>query len=266
MTTRSNNRGLARYRRRRDFKRTPEPRGQRGKHGDSLSDEPVFVVQLHDASSPHFDFRLEADGVLKSWAVPKGPSTDPGDKRLATPTEDHPLAYRHFEGIIPEGQYGGGAVIVWDEGTYSKLTVDDHGEELPLSEALQRGHASFRLNGHKLHGAYSLTRFRGRASGDRDTWLLVKHGHAHAHAGADTATDRDANADRQAGGNADGKRDRNGKPVRNEQGRDGGNGSGRGRGKARRRAGSAARRGSNPRKARSVLSGHTLAQLRREAR
>ncbi|MDT0309353.1 DNA polymerase ligase N-terminal domain-containing protein [Streptomyces sp. DSM 44917] len=154
---------LARYRGRRDFSRTSEPSGGAAADGH----RPRFVVQLHDASRMHFDFRLEADGVLKSWAVPKGPSTDPQDKRLAMPTEDHPLDYRDFEGVIAEGEYGAGTVIIWDEGTYE--------EAEPVDGGLERGHLSFRLNGRKLRGDWALTRFR-RASRDGrgEAWLLVK--------------------------------------------------------------------------------------------
>ncbi|MGW8764931.1 DNA polymerase ligase N-terminal domain-containing protein [Streptomyces sp. NPDC055815] len=163
---------LATYRRRRDFSRTTEPKGGgRGRTGD----RPCFVVQIHDATAMHFDFRLEVDGVLKSWAVPKGPSTDPHDRRLAMPTEDHPLEYRDFEGVIAAGEYGAGTVIVWDEGTYRDLSTDRHGDALPLGEALERGHASFWLDGRKLHGGYSLTRIRTGDDGDREAWLLVKH-------------------------------------------------------------------------------------------
>lgn len=174
---------LDRYHRRRDFTRTAEPRGaEPGEPGD----RPRFVVQIHDARTLHFDFRLEADGVLKSWAVPKGPSTDPHDKRLATPTEDHPLEYRTFEGVTPEGEYGAGAVIVWDEGTFRNLTTDRDGRPVPFAEALDRGHASFRLEGHKLHGGYALTRIRTdrdparRGGGNREAWLLVKRADARA--------------------------------------------------------------------------------------
>lgn len=167
---------LAEYRRRRDFSRTREPEGHGGEGGAA---GPSFVVQIHDATSMHFDFRLEADGVLKSWAVPKGPSDDPHDKRLAMPTEDHPLDYRDFEGAIAEGEYGAGAVIVWDEGTYENATEDRRGNSVPLAEGVERGHVSFRLAGHKLHGGWSLTRIRGSA-GDREAWLLVKRSDAQA--------------------------------------------------------------------------------------
>ncbi|MER6359068.1 DNA polymerase ligase N-terminal domain-containing protein [Streptomyces sp. NPDC001634] len=166
---------LREYRVKRDFGRTDEPRGT----GASLGTEPRFVVQIHDAGTLHFDFRLQAGDVLKSWSVPKGPSTDPGDKRLAVPTEDHPLEYEDFEGVIPEGEYGGGTVIVWDRGTYRPLSHDRHGRPVPFEEALERGHATFRLDGSKLHGEYALTRFRGgKDDGEDEAWLLVKAGHA----------------------------------------------------------------------------------------
>ncbi|MCE4941568.1 DNA polymerase ligase N-terminal domain-containing protein [Streptomyces sp. VTCC 41912] len=160
---------LTTYRGRRHFDRTGEPRGGRAPSEDA----PHFVVQIHDASTLHFDFRLEVDGVLKSWSVPKGPSADPHDKRLAMPTEDHPLEYREFEGVIPAGEYGAGAVIVWDEGSYRPLPGrKDRGRT--FGEALERGHASFWLDGSKLHGGYALTRFRGGGAGEREAWLLVK--------------------------------------------------------------------------------------------
>jgi DNA ligase D-like protein (predicted 3'-phosphoesterase) len=126
-------------------------------------------VQIHDASTLHFDFRLQVDDVLKSWSIPKGPSADPEDKRLAVPTEDHPLKYEEFEGVIPRGEYGGGTVIVWDHGTYEPLSHDRKGEA--VGESLEHGHATFRLHGSKLHGEYALTRFRG---GEDESWLLVK--------------------------------------------------------------------------------------------
>ncbi|WP_045864749.1 DNA polymerase ligase N-terminal domain-containing protein [Streptomyces sp. WMMB 714] len=155
---------MTRYREKRHFGRTSEPRGE----GAEPAGAPSFVVQIHDASTMHFDFRLEVDGVLKSWSVPKGPSPDPREKRLAMPTEDHPLEYRDFEGIIPAGEYGGGTVIVWDQGTYRPLTDD-------FAAGLERGHVKFRLEGAKLRGGYALTRFRGGSGEDgRAAWLLVK--------------------------------------------------------------------------------------------
>lgn len=160
------------YRRKRDFHRTDEPKA-RSRRGRARS---RFVVQKHDASSLHYDFRLEHDGVLKSWAVPKGPSLNPDEKRLARPTEDHPVDYIDFEGTIPAGQYGAGPVIVWDTGTYRNITQRG-GEPVPLGEALQAGHASIWLEGEKLTGGWSLTRMRG---GSGESWLLVKRSDEHA--------------------------------------------------------------------------------------
>lgn len=132
---------------------------------------PRFVIQKHAASRLHYDVRLEVDGVLKSWAVPKGPSTDPREKRLAMAVDDHSLGYADFEGVIAEGEYGAGSVIVWDMGCYRNLTERD-GEEVPIADALERGHAVVWLDGKKLRGAYALNRF-GRDPDER-RWLLVK--------------------------------------------------------------------------------------------
>ncbi|MFJ4582721.1 DNA polymerase ligase N-terminal domain-containing protein [Streptomyces echinatus] len=165
---------LRTYRGKRDFGRTREPSGQAPAAGD---DRPRFVVQIHDARRMHFDFRLQVDDVLKSWSVPKGPSGDPGDKRLAVPTEDHPLEYEEFEGTIPKGEYGGGTVIVWDRGTYEPLSHDRRGDPVDFAESLERGHATFRLHGSKLHGEYALTRFRGGRD-EEEAWLLVRKGPA----------------------------------------------------------------------------------------
>ena len=126
--------------------------------------DPGFVIQKHAATSLHYDFRLEVGGVLRSWAVPKGPSTDPRDKRLAMEVEDHPLSWGSFEGVIASG-YGAGRVIVWDRGTYRPLSEDD------FSRALDAGHASFWLDGEKLRGGWSLRRVR---AGRKPQWLLVK--------------------------------------------------------------------------------------------
>jgi DNA ligase D-like protein (predicted 3'-phosphoesterase) len=153
------------YRRKRDFTKTSEPRGRVPRRTKA----PRFVVQEHAARSHHYDFRLEVDGVLKSWAVPKGPSTNPKEKRLATQTEDHPLDYIDFEGTIPEGEYGAGAVIVWDTGTYRNATEDG---AAPMEEGLKKGHVRVQLEGRKLRGTWALTRFRGRDG--KDQWLLVK--------------------------------------------------------------------------------------------
>ncbi|WP_369368274.1 DNA polymerase ligase N-terminal domain-containing protein [Streptomyces sp. CG4] len=167
---------LRTYRGRRDFERTREPSGREPGAG---GDAPRFVVQIHDARRMHFDFRLQVDDVLKSWSVPKGPSPDPGDKRLAVPTEDHPLEYEDFEGVVPKGEYGGGTVIVWDRGTYEPLSHDRAGRPVEFAESLERGHATFRLHGTKLHGEYALTRFRSGAD-EEEAWLLIRKGPAHA--------------------------------------------------------------------------------------
>jgi bifunctional non-homologous end joining protein LigD len=153
------------YRKRRDFAVTSEPSGA-VKAGERSSGDGMFVVQKHDASRLHYDLRLEVGGVLKSWAVPKGPSRNPRDKRLAVETEDHPLDYANFEGVIPEGQYGSGAVIVWDRGSYRNMTERD-GKAIPMADALKSGHAAIWLEGKKLQGGYALTR-------TKMGWILVK--------------------------------------------------------------------------------------------
>lgn len=131
---------------------------------------PRFVIHKHDASTLHYDFRIEVDDVLKSWAVPKGPSTDPSEKRLALPTEDHPVDYVDFEGVIPKDEYGGGTVLVWDTGTYENITETDDGVQ-PMSDALAAGHVLIRLSGQKLVGGYALQRM---ATDDDARWLLIK--------------------------------------------------------------------------------------------
>ena len=131
-----------------------------------------FVIQKHDATTLHYDFRLEVDGVLKSWAVPKGPSMDPKDRRLAMPVEDHPLSYFDFEGVIPKGSYGAGPVIVWDVGTYDNITEVD-GQPVSVSQGLKDGYVAVWLKGEKLTGGWSLRRVSiGRDK--REKWLLVK--------------------------------------------------------------------------------------------
>lgn len=159
---------LEQYLDKRDFRRTPEPRGEKSKR---RAEGPLFVIQKHNASNLHYDFRLEIDGLLKSWAVPKGPSTDPSEKRLAVPTEDHPLAYAEFEGVIPEGEYGAGTVLVWDAGIYRNLREDEDGNEIEMSDALDDGHLTIWLEGEKISGGYALTRMAGGGEG---RWLLVK--------------------------------------------------------------------------------------------
>lgn len=159
---------LEEYRRKRDFSRTSEPSAEEAPAGGQAR----FVVQKHDASRLHYDFRLEVGGVLKSWAVPKGPSLSPGQKRLAMPTEDHPIAYLDFEGTIPEDEYGGGTVLVWDIGVYQQV-ADKDGVVVSPEKALARGHFRFRLEGRKLQGGFALTR-TGRDAKGRERWILVK--------------------------------------------------------------------------------------------
>src|SRR5580658_11323284 len=152
------------YHSKRQFEVTPEPRGA---VSPASSGRARFVVQKHDATRLHYDFRLEIDGVLKSWAVPKGPSLNPADKRLAVQTEDHPLEYGSFHGTIPAGNYGAGEVRIWDEGTYE---MEGHAS---ASEQLRRGELKFILHGQKLHGSVVLVKLRRSESGRE--WLLIKH-------------------------------------------------------------------------------------------
>jgi len=168
---------LKEYLEKRDFSRTPEPEGagSGGERPDDSGSSPIFVIQKHDASNLHYDFRLEVDGTLKSWAVPRGFSTDPSEKRLALPTEDHPLEYSEFEGVIPEDEYGGGTVMVWDAGLYRNLKSDDGGEPVPLSDQISEGHVTVWLKGEKVAGGYALTRTSGGDGGqDDERWILVK--------------------------------------------------------------------------------------------
>ena len=167
----SDTKKLATYESKRDFRKTSEPQDDEVEF-DWAEERPIFVIQKHQARSLHYDLRLEVDGVLKSWAVPKGPSTDPSVRRLAMPTEDHPLAYADFEGVIPEGEYGGGTMIVWDRGSYRNLTQDKEGEDAfrPLPQQIEDGHVEVWLEGQKLSGGYALIRTGGR----RPRWLLIK--------------------------------------------------------------------------------------------
>src|SRR5579862_3164807 len=167
---------LEEYKRKRRFEATPEPPPKVEKKSAHR-----FVVQKHDATRLHYDFRLELDGVLKSWAVPKGPSLDPADKRLAMQVEDHPVSYFDFEGTIPEGNYGAGSVIVWDVGTWQPLSpVAVNGKYNPGTDAeatsmLAKGDLKFRLNGERLKGDFALVHIKARRSGSKgNEWLLIK--------------------------------------------------------------------------------------------
>ncbi|SIS71006.1 DNA polymerase ligase N-terminal domain-containing protein [Chryseobacterium gambrini] len=157
------------YNQKRKFDETSEPKGKTKKSKDQL----IFVIQRHAASRLHYDFRLEMDGVLKSWAVPKGPSLDPKDKRLAMMVEDHPYDYKDFEGNIPEGNYGAGQVEIWDSGTYEAL--DNHSklsDEKELLKELHAGSLKFILHGKKLKGEFALVKMKNT---EENSWLLIKH-------------------------------------------------------------------------------------------
>ncbi len=156
---------LKKYRSMRDFGATPEPSGGKPKK----TKLPIFVIQKHQASHLHYDFRLEMEGVLKSWAVPKGPSYDPTVKRLAMMTEDHPYDYASFEGVIPEGNYGAGNVIIWDNGNWEFIEPGDD----PV-KALQQGKLTFRMYGRKMFGEWALVKIKGRSPKGNE-WLLLKH-------------------------------------------------------------------------------------------
>jgi bifunctional non-homologous end joining protein LigD len=180
---------LEEYQRKRRFEETPEPPPKvETKSGNR------FVVQMHDATRLHYDFRLEMEGVLKSWAVPKGPSLDPADKRLAMQVEDHPVSYFDFEGNIPEGNYGAGTVIVWDVGTWQPLSpVAVNGKYVPGTGAeaaamLAKGDLKFRLNGKRLKGDFALIKMRGGRAGSKgNEWLMIKKHDDHVVEGYDIA-------------------------------------------------------------------------------
>ena len=160
---------LANYKKKRSFNKTPEPTGTKKSTGEQLH----FVVQKHAASRLHYDLRLEMEGVLKSWAIPKGPSMNPEDKRLAMMVEDHPYDYKDFEGIIPEGNYGAGTVIVWDEGTYEAFEEIEGGKKAQKSllQQLHAGSLKIVLHGKKLKGAFALVQIKGN---ENNAWLLIK--------------------------------------------------------------------------------------------
>ena len=160
--------GLDKYSEKRDFEKSPEPVGDERHEGGPLR----FVVQKHQASRLHYDLRLEIQGVLKSWAVPKGPSLNPRDKRLAIMVEDHPLDYRNFEGVIPEGNYGAGTVMIWDQGDYALIGAEDRTRaEETLARQLEKGHLTFVLDGEKLKGEFALVKLK---RGEENAWLLFK--------------------------------------------------------------------------------------------
>ncbi len=168
---------LAPYRKKRKFKRTPEPKGKKSANKGPLR----FVVQKHDATRTHYDFRIELDGTLKSWAVPKTPSLNPLDQRLAIRVEDHPLEYGKFEGVIPEGNYGAGAVIVWDRGTYQERHSEGRAQsEKALREGLLKGKVTLLLSGEKLQGEFALIRLKKKGKEKGDPWLLIKKRDEHA--------------------------------------------------------------------------------------
>ena len=171
MPARNTKKKLAKYQAKRDFSKTAEPSGTAHV---AKSKHPRFVIQKHAATRLHYDFRLELDGVFKSWAVTRGPSLDPADKRLAVEVEDHPLDYGDFEGTIPKGQYGGGTVMLWDRGHW-----EIEGDLTP-QQALTKGDLKFRLDGRKLHGSWVLVRLKRRDKDKHDNWLLIKHRDEHA--------------------------------------------------------------------------------------
>jgi len=174
---------LAEYRRKRDFSRTDEPAGGKARSGKKLA----FVIQKHAASHLHYDLRLELDGVMKSWAVPKGPSLDPSVKRLAMQVEDHPIEYNTFEGTIPKGEYGGGTVMLWDRGTYTY--GGSHPDPIEgLRLGYQKGDFKFVLNGKRLKGSWVLVRTR-RDDRGKAQWLLIKHRDEYAVPGSDVTAE-----------------------------------------------------------------------------
>ncbi|HEU4996640.1 MAG TPA: DNA polymerase ligase N-terminal domain-containing protein [Gemmatimonadaceae bacterium] len=167
---------LAEYRRKRDFGRTAEPSGETGHAAKTDHKKLEFVIQKHAARNLHFDLRLELDGVMKSWAVPKGPSPDPATKRLAMQVEDHPVEYNEFEGTIPEGEYGGGTVMLWDRGWYAPESGE--GEEA-VRAGIAKGDLKVVFHGKRMKGSWVLVRTRGFGSSSKPSWLLIKHRDKH---------------------------------------------------------------------------------------
>lgn len=165
------------YNEKRDFSKTREPKDTPSR---KKNEKPIFVIQKHDATNLHYDFRLEIDNTLKSWSVPKGPSTDPSVKRMAIPTEDHPMAYADFEGTIPKDQYGGGTVMIWDKGTIESNKHDEDGNLISLEDSFKAGSIEVTLHGKKLHGGFNLIKMKsGNMKGN---WLLMKQDDEHADA------------------------------------------------------------------------------------
>lgn len=179
---------LNEYRQKRDFKKSPEPLEKAVSHSDKL----IFVVQRHKASRLHYDFRLEMEGVLKSWAIPKGPSLNPADKRLAVMVEDHPYDYKDFEGVIPPGNYGAGIVEIWDHGYYTDHQNSGKEAEQALLKALKAGHLKIVLHGKKLKGEFALIKLNANKD---NAWLLIKHKDKYAvqeHYDSETDTPKDS--------------------------------------------------------------------------
>ncbi|WP_261387562.1 DNA polymerase ligase N-terminal domain-containing protein [Chitinophaga pinensis] len=174
---------LRTYDEKRDFKQTAEPKGGKKK---SAGKQHIFVIQRHHASRLHYDFRLEVDGVLKSWAVPKGPSMNPSDKRLAMQVEDHPYDYKDFEGVIPEGNYGAGSVYVWDKGSYELLHQDGSSFDKEAGKEIKEGNLKIRLKGRKVKGEFALVKMKNT---DDNAWLLLKHKDDYAVKGAYNSED-----------------------------------------------------------------------------
>jgi DNA ligase D-like protein (predicted 3'-phosphoesterase) len=158
---------LEKYNQKRNQKKSPEPKGN-----SSNSNQPIFVIQKHDAQNLHYDFRLNIKGVLKSWAIPKGPTLNPDEKRLAIQTEDHPYEYKDFEGTIPKDQYGGGTVMIWDYGKYKNKSEKDD-QNLDMEEAYKKGHIKIELNGKKMKGNFAMIR-TDKESKEDAKWLFIK--------------------------------------------------------------------------------------------
>src|SRR5690606_23310202 len=175
------------YQAKRKFDETSEPKGKTKKSKNEL----IFVIQRHAASRLHYDFRLEMDGVLKSWAVPKGPSLNPQDKRLAMMVEDHPYDYKDFEGNIPKGNYGAGQVEIWDSGTYEPIEKSKLSDEKELLKQLKDGSLKFILNGQKLNGEFALVKMK---NAENNAWLLIKHKDEFAKTSYDAEKNTDPNS------------------------------------------------------------------------